>query len=250
MHIKKLNFSDSTARVFFVGDIHGRYQLLQEQLKKVGFSPENGDTLISVGDIIDGGTENDEMLAMVELPWFEFTLGNHEFLMKQATKGLTEAKYNAVSSFLIDNNGMGMLGALKQDSISDDDYDTLTEYLTTDEINWIGNGGGWFYNVFESKPFSLRLKQAQIISSSIPVGIEVNHPSGLIGVLHAGIKNNKWRSVGKIAKSRPMQLMWTRKNLKSFYRDDKSAYEAGYVDGVDALVVGHSTIDRLSLIHI
>ncbi|MFT6834479.1 MAG: serine/threonine protein phosphatase 1 [Francisellaceae bacterium] len=83
---------------YFVGDIHGHYSLLVEQLKQLNFDFKN-DRLFAVGDIIDRGNESEKCLELLIEPWFNSTLGNHEHLFLQG--------FETYSSWelLIDNGG-------------------------------------------------------------------------------------------------------------------------------------------------
>ncbi len=67
---------------YFVGDIHGNYALLIEQLKRVQFN-FNVDRLFAVGDIIDRGEQSEKCLELLIEPWFHSVLGNHEYLFLQ-----------------------------------------------------------------------------------------------------------------------------------------------------------------------
>lgn len=71
---------NTSGRDFFVGDIHGHYTHLLEQLAGVDFDPTR-DRLIAVGDLIDRGSENLQVLALLDQPWFFSVLGNHEIMM-------------------------------------------------------------------------------------------------------------------------------------------------------------------------
>lgn len=66
--------------IWVVGDLHGCYTNLMAQLGKVDFDPAQ-DLLISVGDLIDRGTENVECLDLITQPWFRAVRGNHEQMM-------------------------------------------------------------------------------------------------------------------------------------------------------------------------
>jgi serine/threonine protein phosphatase 1 len=55
--------------IFVVGDLHGCYTLLMNELEKVSFDPAR-DLLISVGDLVDRGAENVECLDLITMPWF------------------------------------------------------------------------------------------------------------------------------------------------------------------------------------
>lgn len=66
---------------YFVGDIHGHFLLLTEELKNIGFSPENGDRLFAVGDLINHGENSLACLNLLLDKWFFSVLGNHEEMM-------------------------------------------------------------------------------------------------------------------------------------------------------------------------
>jgi len=83
---------------YFIGDIHGKYSLLIEQLKDVQFNFKT-DRLFSVGDIIDRGEESEKCLELLVEPWFNSVLGNHEYLFLQ---GFNNSSYWKT---LINNGG-------------------------------------------------------------------------------------------------------------------------------------------------
>ncbi|WP_314421852.1 metallophosphoesterase [Pseudescherichia vulneris] len=66
--------------VWVVGDLHGCYTNLMNRLDEVGFEADK-DLLISVGDMVDRGTENVECLDLINQPWFRAVRGNHEQMM-------------------------------------------------------------------------------------------------------------------------------------------------------------------------
>lgn len=69
--------------IFVVGDLHGSYTLLMNELDKRSFDPAH-DLLISVGDLVDRGAENVECLDLINQPWFKAVRGNHEQMMLDA----------------------------------------------------------------------------------------------------------------------------------------------------------------------
>ena len=73
-------------RVLVCGDLHGCYTNLMNRLDAVGFDPAQ-DLLVSVGDLIDRGTENVECLDLINQPWFRAVRGNHEQMMLDAVMG-------------------------------------------------------------------------------------------------------------------------------------------------------------------
>lgn len=63
--------------IFVVGDLHGCYQPLMAALERVGFDT-GCDLLVSVGDVIDRGSQNLACLDLLQQPWFRAVRGNHE----------------------------------------------------------------------------------------------------------------------------------------------------------------------------
>ena len=76
---------DDYRHVWVVGDLHGCYQQLLQQLVALRFD-ERCDLLISVGDLIDRGKDSPACLALLNAPWFISVVGNHE-AMAQAVLG-------------------------------------------------------------------------------------------------------------------------------------------------------------------
>lgn len=62
---------------FAVGDIHGCYGLLQQQLQTCGFDASR-DRLFSVGDLVDRGPDSERVADLLAEPWFHAVRGNHE----------------------------------------------------------------------------------------------------------------------------------------------------------------------------
>lgn len=89
---KKINGSDY-GKVFVVGDIHGCYDLLMNELNKVEFDFET-DLLISVGDLIDRGDKNIECLQLLEEKWFACVQGNHEHMAINAVVNNNRAYFS------------------------------------------------------------------------------------------------------------------------------------------------------------
>ncbi|MGY6030680.1 metallophosphoesterase [Phytobacter sp. AG2a] len=66
--------------IYVVGDLHGCYTLLMKELDERKFDTRQ-DLLISVGDLVDRGSENVECMELVTFPWFKAVRGNHEQMM-------------------------------------------------------------------------------------------------------------------------------------------------------------------------
>lgn len=65
------------AAIYVVGDLHGCYRLLMQELQKIRFNFEQ-DLLICTGDLVDRGSENLECISLLDQPWFLSVRGNHE----------------------------------------------------------------------------------------------------------------------------------------------------------------------------
>lgn len=63
---------------YFIGDVHGHYDLLLNELHKSGFNADSGDRVFSVGDLINRGSQSDACLELLLKPWFFAVIGNHE----------------------------------------------------------------------------------------------------------------------------------------------------------------------------
>lgn len=81
-----------------VGDIHGCFSKLSEQLDAVGFDSTKGDRLFCVGDLVDRGPESELCLQWLDQPWFFTVRGNHEQMAINFVEG-----HN--SAFLYERNG-------------------------------------------------------------------------------------------------------------------------------------------------
>jgi len=92
-HIPK----NEIGRDFVVGDIHGCYDELMEQIRYAGFD-NSGDRLFSVGDLIDRGPESEKCLSLLQEPWFYMVRGNHEEMLINACGGGGES-YSWWSSY-------------------------------------------------------------------------------------------------------------------------------------------------------
>lgn len=81
-------------RVFFCGDVHGNFTQLKAQLNEIGFV-HGADILILVGDVIDRGAENVEMVEYATCtPGVHCVLGNHELAFLSALEdGLSRSTY-------------------------------------------------------------------------------------------------------------------------------------------------------------
>lgn len=77
-------------RDLVVGDIHGQRQTFERVLESVGFTPENGDRVLLLGDVIDRGPDSAGMLDWLRQDSVTCIRGNHEQLMLDALEGNRE----------------------------------------------------------------------------------------------------------------------------------------------------------------
>lgn len=77
---------------FVIGDVHGGLKALVQVLKKIDFEPN--DTLIFLGDFVDGWSESpavlDFLIALQEKQSCVFIRGNHDELLLNWLEGTTE----------------------------------------------------------------------------------------------------------------------------------------------------------------
>lgn len=77
---------------YVVGDIHGCVTELYKALSSVGFD-DKVDRLFSVGDLMDRGPENLEIVDLVYQPWFFFSKANHDIMATDAVVSKQDAEY-------------------------------------------------------------------------------------------------------------------------------------------------------------
>lgn len=74
-------------RDLVVGDIHGQRETFEHLLDKVGYSPDDGDRLLLVGDLIDRGPDSASMFEWLRRDDVTCVRGNHEQMMLDALEG-------------------------------------------------------------------------------------------------------------------------------------------------------------------
>ncbi|WP_454690705.1 metallophosphoesterase [Achromobacter aloeverae] len=81
---------NTSGRDWAVGDIHGHFSRLHEQLVRSGFDFAR-DRLFSVGDLIDRGPECRAAVEWLRQPWFHAVQGNHEdYAVRHVRHGLVD----------------------------------------------------------------------------------------------------------------------------------------------------------------
>lgn len=82
---------NTKGRDIIVGDIHGCFTKLAMALNGIGFDPEAGDRLFSVGDLVDRGPESLAALNFLEHDFVFAVTGNHEDMAIRWPRGNMEA---------------------------------------------------------------------------------------------------------------------------------------------------------------
>lgn len=112
---------NTVGRDFVVGDIHGYYDELMTELEKVSFD-KTKDRLFSVGDLVDRGPKNLEVLRLIKEPWFHSVIGNHEDMMIQHLVGESHCRVRT----WMPNGGRWYNNLSAQDQI---EVETLAEHM-------------------------------------------------------------------------------------------------------------------------
>lgn len=85
-------FSRNTkGRDLIIGDIHGHFTKMGAALRAVGFNPDAGDRLFSVGDLVDRGPESIEALNFITADFVHAISGNHEDMAVRWPNGNMDA---------------------------------------------------------------------------------------------------------------------------------------------------------------
>lgn len=132
--IKYLEIPDDI-NVYVVGDIHGCYSRLIQHLKELNFDFDK-DILLSVGDLVDRGPENEKCITLIREKWFHAVRGNHEdYCLNGATDYKIEVHHKGV------NNGGSWLYKYPEDARVNliKDFESLPYMM---EVNYCGKKFG------------------------------------------------------------------------------------------------------------
>lgn len=240
MTSRVLQYSDP-AKLWFVGDLHGQYDLLRKAMQHAGFSAARGDQLVCAGDLVDCGPQSGAVLDLLECPWFHSVLGNHEKMLLTQTPRLTESRYKSVVQYLHQQQGMMELRLWREKQRTDEDMRRLFELCGESVARWIYNGADWFFSGSEAYEQQMqrvgRLKQAQL-----PYALECRLPHHTIGVVHAETIGSSWSSTFLQASEHEHITLWSREWFKKIWADRMKGHvhhPAYVIDGIDAVVFGH-----------
>lgn len=94
MNLVKRVARNMRGRDFIVGDIHGHFTRAGAALHDIGFNPNGGDRLFSVGDLVDRGPESITVLEFLDADYVHAVAGNHETMAADWAYGRTDDTKN------------------------------------------------------------------------------------------------------------------------------------------------------------
>lgn len=104
---------NTVGRDFVVGDIHGMFRLLHFKLIEIGFD-ETKDRLFSVGDLVDRGPDSHEFEEWLSKPWFHAVRGNHEQMLIDGVRDVSQARQQTALHYINGGNWMYGLPTVQQ----------------------------------------------------------------------------------------------------------------------------------------
>lgn len=107
-----------------------------------------------------------------------------------------------------------------------------------DPHNYSINGGDWFMAMDH-----LRQKEFGAAFDALPYAIEVETEGGIVGLVHANVPTNHWEDLGEallLNRAYRDRVMWDRGRIESM--------STQRVEGVRAVVVGHTPLKRVTVL--
>lgn len=212
MNIYKKILVPENKRLFFVGDLHGAYDLYEKGCKELGIT--QNDIVISLGDLIDRGKKNFKCVMEFTQKENRYAIkGNHEDLM---IKGMVEGNRDYFGCWML-NGG-----------------DT-----TWDELGG-ENGSMALAYILQGLPVTLEVEHKGKIYACVHAGIP-----------HFNRKESSWQDVVNKALvdiDYQTELMWDRSVIdEEKYHTRNGVSPEKYipnVDGVDFVFHGHTVIEK------
>lgn len=113
---------------------------------------------------------------------------------------------------------------------------------TGHHFEWVQHGGGWYQKLSDNAK-----KGVVKALSALPIAIEVQTAKGLIGIVHADIPFNNWQVfVDEIVNPKKMSRLSDIIDYTTWNRNRIRFENTSEVEGVAALVVGHSTVETVT----
>lgn len=107
-----------------------------------------------------------------------------------------------------------------------------------DSGNYSANGGDWFMALDH-----MRQKEFGAAFDELPYAIEVETEGGIVGLVHANVPTNDWNELPELLLSSRYtrdRVMWDRGRIESMNEQ--------CVDGIRAVVVGHTPLKRVTVL--
>lgn len=211
---------NKTGKDFVVGDIHGHYDVLIEQLELIHFDFKN-DRLFSVGDLVDRGEQNLEVLRLLDEKWFYAVRGNHEQMIIDRYESLV--------------NKPAWSNTIK---IKDD----------ARRIH-IANGGQWFDELSEEEGRDYVYEKIK----ELPYVITFNSEAKLIGIIHAEVPEEfkDWTgflSAFETTSSVRHEVLYGRNEILGYWDyisdesvEDEYREQPRMIKGIDMVIHGHTS---------
>ena len=195
-------------RDFVVGDIHGCYFELEKKLKENNFNKEV-DRLFSVGDLMDRGPYGEKCFSLLQEPWFNAVMGNHELLWYYA-----HMRYSASDRYIFLQNGGEMIH--EEDKVRQ------------------------FSSLIESLPLMIEItlpsgKKVGIIHAEI-------HPriSSWSVAREQLLKDNNVMINAAFDEHPTGHLLWGRSRIKTFRNHDEDENYYNEIEDIDEIFCGHT----------
>jgi serine/threonine protein phosphatase 1 len=119
-----------------------------------------------------------------------------------------------------------------------DDY--VVHFDTCDVDSWIYNGGSWFagLSLVDQQAFSAQFAE-------LPIAIDIETAQGLIGIVHADCPLPSWEELrNELQKPESDERLTQVQNRCMWSRRRIDQFETRGVDGLRALVVGHTPLHK------
>lgn len=204
---------------YFVSDIHGQYQAFQKALQDASFSPNQGDKLYVLGDMIDRGPQSKEvLLGLLELrqqyPQQVFLIkGNHEQMFEDWLNGRGNAE-----NYLRFNGGDATIRSLLGNH--------PLRRAFVGGLPSPGIQGEARQIILSQYPFLLPALNSLPLYIELPADERNGAPAVLL--VHAGVRPGI-----PLAEQNPEDLLWIR---QPFYED---------YQGEMPIVFGHTPVPKL-----
>lgn len=189
--VLELNLENHEGSVWFTTDIHGHFDLLNEQLQLQAFDATK-DLLVVGGDNCDRGPCSDWILDYINEPWYISVRGNHEQMVVDYIESL------ALGEEYRENEAARML---------------------------YHNGGEWFFD----QPWSKQMAIYESFKS-LPLGIELKFEKGVVGVVHAQCPWSDWGQFKEMSwEGAESTAIWARSKYDFPERFDYSVQGVDYL---------------------